>query len=199
MARIAEARQPALPVSARQTERWDGILDAAADLGSRTEYDMVQMQEVARAAGVALRTLYRYFPSKPHLFTALFDTRVARFVAAHWPAEGGPDPVAAVSEHLAALTWDLLRDPCLCASMLQGTVIVYVVTGPAATTPYSDETLSGAMLRLLGEETPDPERRDAVRLLIYSWWGVLVSCLSGKTTQAEVRTQIDLAVRRLLA
>lgn len=67
MARIAEPRPAAEPSSAVQQQRRDAILQAAAALAAQKPADQVQMNEVARAAGVALGTLYRYFPSKTHL------------------------------------------------------------------------------------------------------------------------------------
>ncbi|GGH19993.1 hypothetical protein GCM10007036_23280 [Alsobacter metallidurans] len=44
------------------------IVDAALKLFSESAYDAVQMDDVARAAGVAKPTLYRYFHTKEDLF-----------------------------------------------------------------------------------------------------------------------------------
>ena len=49
--------------SAAQRERRQRILDATLTLASRGGYEAVQMRAVADRAGVALGTLYRYFPS----------------------------------------------------------------------------------------------------------------------------------------
>src|SRR2546429_6350949 len=56
--------------SAAQRERRQRILDATLALASRGGYDAVQMRTVAEQAGVALGTLYRYFPSKIHLLVS---------------------------------------------------------------------------------------------------------------------------------
>ncbi|WP_241197035.1 TetR family transcriptional regulator, partial [Streptomyces sp. ADI91-18] len=58
------------PLTERQEARRRRILHASAQLASRGGFDAVQMREVAEAAGVALGTLYRYFPSKVHLLVA---------------------------------------------------------------------------------------------------------------------------------
>jgi AcrR family transcriptional regulator len=53
-----------------QQERRERIVQAAISLLERGEYDAIQMRDVAREAGVALATLYRYFTSKEHLYAA---------------------------------------------------------------------------------------------------------------------------------
>jgi AcrR family transcriptional regulator len=61
---------PARATTASQRERQRRILNAAVALAHQGGYEAVQMREVAELAGVALGTLYRYFPSKVHLLSA---------------------------------------------------------------------------------------------------------------------------------
>ncbi len=61
---------PARATTASQRARRRRILNAAVSLARQGGYDAVQMREVAEIAGVALGTLYRYFPSKVHLLSA---------------------------------------------------------------------------------------------------------------------------------
>lgn len=49
------------------------IVDAATRLFSAAQYDAVQVDDVARAAGVAKPTLYRYFATKEDLFLEGLD------------------------------------------------------------------------------------------------------------------------------
>jgi len=66
----AVADLDALP--AHQQRRRDQIVRAALDLLEEgTEYERVQIRDVAVRAGVALGTLYRYFTSKEHLYAAV--------------------------------------------------------------------------------------------------------------------------------
>src|SRR5262245_27882527 len=60
----------------RQRRR-DDILRAAADLFGRHGYGGVQVDDVARAAGVGKPTLYRYFTSKEELFLQVFGDALA--------------------------------------------------------------------------------------------------------------------------
>ena len=67
MPRIAENREPAVPSSPGQRERYRRILRAAAEHGAKNGLERGQMVDLAKDAGVALATLYRYFPSKTML------------------------------------------------------------------------------------------------------------------------------------
>lgn len=56
--------------SEAQAARTDRMIRAAIELAGQGGYEAVQMREVARIAGVALATLYRYYPSKNELLLA---------------------------------------------------------------------------------------------------------------------------------
>jgi AcrR family transcriptional regulator len=83
-ARTAPASDPADPASPRSQSRRDRIAndieDAALDLFAARPSAEVSVEEIAGAAGVALRTLYRYFPSKEEIFVA-YPRRQARHLA----------------------------------------------------------------------------------------------------------------------
>jgi AcrR family transcriptional regulator len=53
--------------------RRDSIIGAATQLFAAARYDAVQIDDVARAAGVAKPTLYRYFATKEDLFLEALD------------------------------------------------------------------------------------------------------------------------------
>ncbi len=76
---------PAVATTESQRARRGRILGAATGLLEQRPYDRIQMRDVAEAGGVALGTLYRYFPSKEQLFahvllewTGGFETTVRR-------------------------------------------------------------------------------------------------------------------------
>ncbi|MBL7487576.1 TetR/AcrR family transcriptional regulator [Frankia sp. AgB1.9] len=56
-----------------QLERRRRIVAAGLEIIRTTDYEVAQVRDVAAAAGVALGTVYRYFPSKEHLFAAVFQ------------------------------------------------------------------------------------------------------------------------------
>lgn len=53
-----------------QRERRRHLLDTVIAMLAETSPDRIQMREVSERSGVALGTLYRYFPAKQHLLAA---------------------------------------------------------------------------------------------------------------------------------
>lgn len=77
------------------------ILDAALDLFEKRGFDGVAVPEIARAAGVATGTIYRYFKTKEELVNALYR---------HWKSAYnsqilGPVPEALEPREIFALYW----------------------------------------------------------------------------------------------
>src|SRR5579884_840509 len=92
---------PASPLRERQEERRRRILRTAVQLAARGGFDAVQMREVAELSGVALGTLYRYFPSKVHLLVAAMQDQLRLMLdqlRKHPPQAA--DPGARVAETL---------------------------------------------------------------------------------------------------
>ena len=93
MAAIRAPEPPPSPESLTpaQQQRRARILQAGADLLAVREYDHIQMRDVAERADVALGTLYRYFASKEHVFSAVavqWAESLRRQIGRH-PLQGG--------------------------------------------------------------------------------------------------------------
>ncbi|MEV6773812.1 TetR family transcriptional regulator [Nocardia sp. NPDC051030] len=199
MARIAEARTPAAPGSRSQAARREKILEVAAELGATADFDRVQMLDVAKNAGVAIGTLYRYFPSKTQLFAGVFEAQIVHFAHREWTREDA-DPVTAVGENLVRLNRQLLRTPLLCSSMLRATAGNYMADAPDNPSWLGAEAaLPQAIWNTLGNPVPDEQDHSAIRLLVYSWWGVLVSTLSGWVPGTRADEDMRVATRLILA
>ncbi len=54
-------------------ERREMILDAALEIFARHGYEIADVDDIARQAGIGKGTIYRQFPSKRHLFVAVID------------------------------------------------------------------------------------------------------------------------------
>lgn len=71
--RTPQAPRWRLPKQARSRERFDRILDAAAELFAEVGYDAVTADDIAARADTSVGGLYRFFPDKLAVFHALAD------------------------------------------------------------------------------------------------------------------------------
>ncbi|MFK4100281.1 TetR/AcrR family transcriptional regulator [Streptomyces sp. NPDC019531] len=198
MAKTAEPRQPAAPVSSRQQARRVAILRAASELAGREGLAGVQMLDVSKEAGVAIATLYRYFPSKTHLFTAVLEWHIEMFLAGHRDADPTADRVTEVAETLIALTVKLLDNPLLASAVALSSFTEYA-SAPPTRYDIAGSHLGQAILRLLGIDEPGEDDRSTVRLLIYCWWGLFVAAQTEEISVQRVEEDLRMAVRLILA
>ena len=196
MPRIAETRPAAEPSSSEQKERYQRILVAASRLGAEHGLEHVQMHDVAKSAGVAIATLYRYFPSKTHLFASVMRYQVERFRSSG-SLPTGPDPVAAVEELLVQLTHQMARRPKLSLAMIQANS--QAPAAAAAEAAANDEAFQEVVFESAGMTDPTAEEARRVRLVVHCWYGVLMSVLNGRLDMAEAEGDIGLATALLLA
>ncbi|WP_343240112.1 helix-turn-helix domain-containing protein [Streptomyces sp. SID12488] len=201
MARPAEVRQPAAPVSSRQAARQVRILRAASELGAREGLARVQMQDVAREAGVAIATLYRYFPSKPYLFLSVLEWHIEQFLGcrdATPPAADGNDPATEVARTLVTLSGKLLASPLLAAAVALSSFTEYASVVPTRF-DIVERALGQRLLYLLGCRADAETARSRVRLLVYSWWGLFVAMLTEEITTEQAEADLHLAARLIAA
>lgn len=198
MPRVAEGRAAVEPSSADQRARHVRILKAAEQLATEKDLERVQMHEVAKRAGVAIGTLYRYFPSKTHLFVGVMAHQVERMgegLAKRPRTEGGP--AERVFDILSRANRALLGKPALAKAMIQSSnaANAAVVTDVARI----DATFREVLLAAAGIERPTPEDLAIVRLLLQVWGGIMQSSLNGRISmpdaEADLRLSCTLLVR----
>lgn len=194
MPRIAEGRDPAMPTSPEQKDRYRRILRAAAEHGAERGLERMQMHDVAKDAGVAIATLYRYFPSKTHLFTAILADQVRHLDKATPEPPPGTDPVAAISDLLADATGALLARPLLAHALLHSNNASVAEKSPQAQTV----TFTSLMLRAGGIPDASGYALRLVNLVEQTWYGIMISALNQHLTVAEAVADTRLACRLLL-
>ncbi|HPB71897.1 MAG TPA: TetR family transcriptional regulator [Phycicoccus sp.] len=197
MARRAEARRAATPSSPEQRARRRRILNAATDLAVARDFDQLSMTEVARAAKVALATLYRYFPSKTQLFVAILRHQIkvlARDLPTVAPGQTG---AGAAADLLVEAQRRLLEHPRFAMTLVsatnaaRGEVFAEVVR--------LDEAFGDLILQAARVSTPTPADRQAVRLLVWCWFGVLTMTVNGLLSAGAGESDIRRATGLLLA
>ncbi|MFC8517280.1 TetR/AcrR family transcriptional regulator [Streptomyces sp. NPDC057257] len=183
-------RPPAAPTSARQAARRVRILRAASDLGSREGLAGVQMHDVAKEAGVAIATLYRYFPSKPFLFLAVMEWHIEQFLG-----DGDCTLAADIGDTLVALSGKLLGNRQLASAVALASFTEYASAVPTSI-DIIERPLGQRLLRLLGDRA---DARSRVRLLVYTWWGLFVGMLTKEITPERGEADLRLAARLIAA
>jgi AcrR family transcriptional regulator len=106
----------------RLAEREDAILDAAVAVAAEGGMGAVQIVPVARRAGIATGTMYRYFPSKTDLIAELVAAVAARELGAmQVAANAAPGPLSGLTASIATfaaralqerrLAWAVIAEP----------------------------------------------------------------------------------------
>jgi AcrR family transcriptional regulator len=104
-------------VARKLAARHDAILAAARDIAAERGMAAVQIVPVAERAGIAAGTVYRYFPSKTELVTALVAAIAGEETAAlQTAAAAAPGPLSALAAAITAFcTGALARRRLACA------------------------------------------------------------------------------------
>jgi TetR/AcrR family transcriptional regulator, cholesterol catabolism regulator len=187
-----------------QLQRRKRIIQAAAALASRGGVEAMQMRTVAERAGVALGTLYRYFPSKMDLVVAVVGEELDLLEGSldRRPPRSAAAPRRAV-EVLMRATRGLMREPELADALIRSLLLSDV------TTDFGDR-----MVELLSRAAAGPDRdgsgggpEDAaarelqvlLRALSSMWVMEMIEMLRGHTTNDEIQSRLEVTADRLLA
>jgi AcrR family transcriptional regulator len=190
MARIAKPRPPALPSTDDQQARRAAILKAAARLGRARPIDRIAAQEIAAEAGVALRTLYRYYPSKYHVFAAVLTARIAEpAVAVRPPA----DPATAVADLMSDACRNMLRYSHLAHAMITSTQAVRARSGATG-----DHAVRDLILATAGVVDPSADQVRVARLVEQVTFGVLTWTVGGELDTEQAVADVRLACHSLI-
>ncbi|MFF8765172.1 TetR family transcriptional regulator [Nocardiopsis dassonvillei] len=192
-------------MSRSQTQRRRRIVQTAAALAVRGGVEAMQMRSVAERAGVALGTLYRYFPSKMDLVVAVVTEEldlleggiVRRPPTADTPAERAVDV-------LLRATRGLMREPELADALVRSLIMAEVKIELDAR--ISDLVWRVATGNLEGAEEEggtEVDRDSTGYVLVGSltsvWIFELVEVLKGRRDVDEVERRLQTAAERLLA
>ncbi|MYY13694.1 TetR family transcriptional regulator [Streptomyces sp. SID4919] len=210
------------PLTERQEERRRRILRAGAELAARGGFDGVQMREVAELSGVALGTLYRYFPSKVHLLVATMRDRLERV---HESLRGRPlrgeTAAERVAETLIRAFHAFRGEPRLADAVVRA--LTFADRSVSAEVERVSSRTAAIILDAVGPGGPGAEGApavarvpgsgpasgsgpgpgagcgcgSAVRVIGHAWHAVLVAWVSGRASVAEVEADI-VTVSRLI-
>ncbi|MFD3457275.1 TetR family transcriptional regulator [Streptomyces sp. NPDC058691] len=193
---MTAAPQPSpVQLTERQEARRRRILRTSAALAGRGGFDAVQMREVAERSDVALGTLYRYFPSKIHLLVATMQDQLEHLHEAlrkRPPTAAGP--AERVAETLVRAFRALQREPHLADAMVRALTFADRSVSPEvdAVSRLTTAIILDAM-RLDGP--PSAELLSAIRVIEHTWHSTLVTWLSGRSSIAQVKIDLETVCR----
>lgn len=199
MARLAETRPPAAPSSRLQWTKYERMLAAAAELGEAKDLDRVQMHEVAKKAGVSIATLYRYFPSKTHLFISVMIGELNKMSTAMGRREhehAGRSAIDSTAEELRLALRSLMSRPMVASAMIRAVNSAQLARLPGI--DRIDNSFQSALLTAARREHPSPRDVVVMRLLSQQWFAIVQSCLNGFITMDEAESDIQMACELLL-
>jgi len=186
--------------SAAQRDRRRRILEATLALASKGGYDAVQMRTVAEKAGVALGTLYRYFPSKIHLLVSAlaseFEAIQEKLGRKPVPGDTPYDRMLYV---LGRMTRAMQREPLLAEAMTRA----FMFADPSASAEVNavarlmEEMFTRAMHEGDGAE-PTADDRAKARVIGDVWLSNLVAWVTRRASANDVVNHLELATRLLL-
>jgi|APAra7269097451_1048561.scaffolds.fasta_scaffold00020_27 AcrR family transcriptional regulator len=191
MPRAPLDREPATPKTPAQIDRCDRILATAARLGARHGLEEVRMQDVADQSAVSITTVYRYYPTKHHLFAALLF-HLTQTAAPPGPTTG--HPVTDVTEFMAGIIRNMLGRPRLARAM-----ITSVNARRAESTVRGDYNLRRNILGVAGIAAPTADQTQIALLLEQCAYGILSWAITGETTPEQAESDMRRACELLLA
>ncbi|WP_229808788.1 MULTISPECIES: TetR family transcriptional regulator [Actinomadura] len=182
--------------SRSQHQRRKRIVQAAAALASRGGIEAMQMRTVSERAGVALGTLYRYFPSKMDLVVAVVSEELDLLEASieRRPPRAGDAPQRAV-EVLMRATRGLMREPELAEALIRSLLLSDVKTD------FGDRMTGMLLLAASGRPetfSADDPRRLVARALSGIWTMEMIEMLRGNATAEEIQARLEISAARLL-
>ncbi|RZI87139.1 MAG: TetR/AcrR family transcriptional regulator [Microbacterium sp.] len=138
-------------------------------------------------------TLYRYYPSKHHLFAGVLNRNVGALRRSPAPTPPG-DPAEAVADFMTAACRSMLRHPRLARAMISS---VNAVRSGAST--ESDTTMRDRIIAVAGIASPAESDLRLARLVEQCAYGVLTWAVAGESTPAEAEADLRRACLLLCA
>ncbi len=165
-------------LTSSQAARRQRVLVAALGLAADGGYEAVQMRDVATRAGVALGTIYRYFPSKDALLAAAmveWMEDLERRVGDRGPA--GETTAERVYDVLRRAVATMQRQPKLAEAVITALTSDDEAAGQASIS--TTDVMRRVMLRAFPDDV-DPDTEAAIaKVLGHVWFSCMVAWKNG--------------------
>jgi AcrR family transcriptional regulator len=176
--------------------RREDILDCAATIATEGGYDAVKMRTVADDAGIAVGTLYRYFPTKPHVLVAVLTREFERLGAERDWTITADSPRLRVAHLNARLCEELHCRPALTEAVTRAFVFA------DASTSSEVDRAAAIIQHLLGLAIaggePNPRHHQLAAIMVDVWLSSLIAWVRHGTSAEDMAVQLERSVRLIL-
>lgn len=191
MAASAEA------LTSSQAARRQRVLVSALGLAAEGGYEAVQMRDVATSAGVALGTIYRYFPSKDALLAAAmveWMEDLERRVGQRGPQ--GATTAERVYDVLRRAVATMERQPKLAEAVITALTSDDPAAGQASIS--TTDVMTRVMLEAFPPGVDAVTEARIAKVLGHVWFSCMVAWKNGVGDMAWMAEELDIACDLIL-
>jgi AcrR family transcriptional regulator len=172
---------------ARAERTYRAILSAAAKVFPKRGFDGAQVPDIARAAGVSVGIVYRYFDDKREIFLEMLESHLdaARAeVAARLSPEqfAGDAPADAIARAVGVVFDEAKRDPALAKVYLALSLTDKDVAKMRTDSETYDRNVLASILETMVSRDRVPDPRAAALVIERAVQGAAVDCVIGSKT-----------------
>lgn len=135
----------------RRRELMDTISEVALGLIAERDYNSISVQEIADAAGVSLRTLFRHYSNKDAIFGRRIEQREAQILARFLSRTADEPLIESYLYAIDAMVGDFMSDPTSAEREfgvlreVPGLRAQYLVPSPEHSTDHMDEAFAAKL------------------------------------------------------
>lgn len=184
-------------LTSSQAARRQRVLVSALELGAEGGYDAVQMRDVAATAGVALGTIYRYFPSKDALLAAAmveWMEDLERRVTVRGPR--GDTTAQRVHDVLSRAVSTMERQPALAEAVITALTSDDPAAGRASIS--TTDVMTRVIVRALPDDMDAVTEAAIAKVLGHVWFSCLVAWKNDVGDLPWVAGELETACHLLL-
>lgn len=185
------------PGAQARRERRSRALDAAVAAASQGGYDGVQMRSVAEAAGLAVGTLYKYFPCKAHMLVSALARELEgigdKVNRATIDAE---TPNQRVHQLISMLDRAMQDNPLVAEAMTRA--LVFADASAASEVDYVAQLMDRMFAHAMSDDEPSENHYQIARVISDVWLANLLAWLTRRATATEISKRLTLALQLLL-
>jgi AcrR family transcriptional regulator len=172
------------------------ILDSAEVIAMNGGYDAVKMRTVADDAGIAVGTLYRYFPSKPHVLVAVLARAFERLGAERDWADTGVSPRLRLSQLNARLHEEWRSKPALTEAVTRA--FVFADASATAEVDHAAAVIEHLLGVAIAGGEPNPQQHRLAAVILDIWLASLIAWVRHGTSPDDVAVRLDRSIELIV-